>query len=87
MTLIIKQMRKLVRFLEQVLVCIKNQYLQHLEIKQMQMEKEMQRGKEIRRRTQPHLQPVRKHHLLLQLLQSLQTSDDQVEINRKKGRN
>ena len=66
-------MRKLIRFLEQVLVCIKNQYKQHKEIKKMQMQKEIQRGREIRR---TRLSPTRIH-----LLQPLQTSGDQVEIN------
>ena len=43
-------MRKLIRFLEQVLVCIKNQYKQHKEIK----ERERLRLSQVRRKL--HLQ-------------------------------
>ena len=80
-----KQTRKLVRFLEQVLVCIKNQYLQHKQIKRKQMEKEIQRGKEIRENKgkKNHLSPTRRH----QFLQPLQTSGGVLGKNDKKIKN
>jgi hypothetical protein len=52
MTLIIKQMRKLIRYLIQILVCIKNQYLQHKQIKER--ERERLRLSQVRRKL--HLQ-------------------------------